>query len=133
PDYGWLSEETTDSPERLGTRRTFVVDPIDGTRAFIEGRDMRCVSLAAVERGRAVAGGRVCPARKETYWAAPGAGAWRDGERLSVGRPATPPVIAGPKAMIAELDGTLREGAKIHPYVPSLAYRLALVASGRID
>eukprot|EP01037_Dinobryon_pediforme_P030629 gene30629-34773_t len=38
PDYGWLSEETADTPRRLGCRRLFVVDPIDGTRAFISGR-----------------------------------------------------------------------------------------------
>ena len=40
PDYGWLSEETADSSERLGLRRTFVVDPIDGTRAFLDGGTM---------------------------------------------------------------------------------------------
>ncbi|MFS8640915.1 MAG: 3'(2'),5'-bisphosphate nucleotidase CysQ, partial [Symbiobacteriaceae bacterium] len=53
PDYGWLSEETTDTTERLSAPRTFVVDPIDGTRAFIAGKATWCVSIALVENGRA--------------------------------------------------------------------------------
>src|SRR5258708_37813956 len=51
PDYGWLSEETADNPERLPKRRIFVVDPIDGTRAVLSGRSEGDVSLALVEPG----------------------------------------------------------------------------------
>ena len=50
PDYGWLSEETADDPARLSRETIFVVDPIDGTRGFIEGDDRWCVSLALVRR-----------------------------------------------------------------------------------
>ena len=56
PDHGWLSEETADTADRLSRRRVFVVDPIDGTRAFIRGEDSWSVSLAVVEDGIAVAG-----------------------------------------------------------------------------
>ncbi|MGO4842995.1 inositol monophosphatase family protein, partial [Rhizobiaceae sp. 2RAB30] len=56
PDYGWLSEETADTPARLEARRTFVVDPIDGTRAFLEGASTWCVSIAVVEDGEPLAG-----------------------------------------------------------------------------
>jgi myo-inositol-1(or 4)-monophosphatase len=56
PDYGWLSEETADNPERLTKSRVFVVDPIDGTRGFIRGEDSWTVSLAVVEDGVATAG-----------------------------------------------------------------------------
>lgn len=133
PDYGWLSEETVDAPARLDARRTFVVDPIDGTRAFIEGQSRWCVSLAVVEKGRPLAGVLVCPVREEVFWASAGEGAWLDGNRLGVREAPARPVIAGPKPMIAELDADLRETAVIHPYVPSLAYRLAMVAAGRID
>ena len=51
PDYGWLSEETADGPERLRARRIFVVDPIDGTRGFLDGQKFWCVSVAVVEDG----------------------------------------------------------------------------------
>src|SRR5690606_33459700 len=72
PDYGWLSEETVDTPERLSARRTFVVDPIDGTRAFLERQDVWCISIAVVEDGRPLAGVLDCPARSEVYVAGAG-------------------------------------------------------------
>ena len=64
PDYGWLSEETADSSARLSARRTFVVDPIDGTRAFIAGKDVWCVSIAIVEQNRSIVGYLNCPVRR---------------------------------------------------------------------
>jgi len=62
PGEGWLSEETADDPARLGCERVWVVDPIDGTQEFIDGIPEWCVSIALVERGRAVAGGIFSPA-----------------------------------------------------------------------
>ena len=56
PDYGWLSEETADDPDRLTRQRLFVVDPIDGTRAFLKDRPWWAVSIAVVEDGRPIAG-----------------------------------------------------------------------------
>ena len=56
PDYGWLSEETADDPARLDRERLFVVDPIDGTRAFVKDRPWWAVSIAIVEAGRPIAG-----------------------------------------------------------------------------
>ena len=79
PDYGWLSEETIDNPDRLGARRLYVVDPIDGTRGFLAGDTRWCVSIAVVERGRPIAGVLDCPARAETYSATPGSGAYKNG------------------------------------------------------
>ena len=52
PSYGWLSEETADTDDRLTRSRVFVVDPIDGTRAFIKGDPRWAVSIALVEAGR---------------------------------------------------------------------------------
>ncbi len=132
PDYGWLSEETADTPERLDTRRVFIVDPIDGTRAFIDDREMWCVSIAVVEDGRPLTGVLACPAMGEFYTASIGGGAVLDGRRLSIDPSPRDPAIAGPKPLV--------EAAKRHfptmrsvPYIPSLAYRIAMVASGRID
>ena len=132
PDYGWLSEETTDSPERLAARRTFVVDPIDGTRAFIEGRRTWCVSIAVVEDGDPLAGVLDCPALDEVYEAVAGGVAIRNGARISVSLPTSPPRIGGPKAMIAAAPDHIRNSRPMS-YVPSLAYRLAMVASGDMD
>ncbi|MDP3897275.1 MAG: 3'(2'),5'-bisphosphate nucleotidase CysQ [Mesorhizobium sp.] len=132
PDYGWLSEETADSPDRLGSRRTFVVDPIDGTRAYLDGRDIWCVSIAVVEQGQPIAGVLECPARGEFFSAISGGGAWLDGKpafaRLAGGRPS----VGGPKAMVDAARPVIGDLDTVS-YVPSLAYRVAMVAAGRID
>jgi len=132
PDYGWLSEETVDTPDRLTARRTFVVDPIDGTRAFLERSDVWCVSIAVVEDGRPLAGVLDCPAREEVYEASPGQGATLNGERISVRQGRTQELVAGPKPFIKALPEKWQP-KKGYPYIPSLAYRLAMVARGVLD
>jgi myo-inositol-1(or 4)-monophosphatase len=133
PHYGWLSEETADNKERLNAPRTFVVDPIDGTRAFIDGRSSWCVSIAVVENGRAVAGVLDCPACGEIFSAVRGGGAHRDGRAISIKTPGRELSLAGPKNMIKALPPEIYSKVAPHPYVPSLAYRIALVASGALD
>jgi myo-inositol-1(or 4)-monophosphatase len=133
PDYGWLSEETADNPERMLHSRVFVVDPIDGTRGFIQGQDSWTVSLAVVENGVAVAGVLFAPARDEMYEASIGGGARLNGKPLVRKAPVRPaPLIPGPGAVLQEL-----QAAGLHytkgPYYPSLAYRLVQVATGKID
>ena len=132
PDYGWLSEETADDPARLAARRTFVVDPIDGTRAFLAGRRTWCVSIAVVEEGRSLAGVLDCPARGEIYAATLGLGSTKDGRPLRVAAPAGPLRIAGPKELVSRFE---KGGPRLDPvsYIPSLAYRLAMVADGSLD
>jgi len=135
PDYGWLSEESEDSDPQLrqDAAKTFVVDPIDGTRAFIDGRDAWCVSVAIVEKRRAVVGVLSCPALGFTYHAASGNGAWKDGRRL--GMPPSPPkpTIAAPKSLSPAINKAFPEGYHHHKHIPSLAYRLAMVAEGALD
>ena len=133
PDYGWLSEETADTPERLTARRTFVVDPIDGTRAFIDGRDIWCVSIAVVEDGLPLAGVLECPVRNEFYQAEVGGPALLNGDRIAVAAEKSSPLrIAGPKPMLKAAPAFMRAGPDI-PYIPSLAYRIAMVAKGALD
>ena len=132
PDYGWLSEETVDDLSRLDRARTFVVDPIDGTRGYLAGGANWCVCVAVVEAGRPVLAAIDAPARRERYWAMAGEGAFRDGERLRI----VPRVdlhgarLAGTRRAVERL-GDL--GAEIATYIPSLALRLSLVASGALD
>lgn len=64
---GWLSEETADSPDRLGKDRVWVVDPLDGTKEFVMGIPEWCVSIGLVEKGSPVAGGIYNPATGETF------------------------------------------------------------------
>lgn len=133
PAYGWLSEETTDSPARLGQERVFIVDPIDGTRGFIKGEDSWTISLAVVEAGRPIAGVIYAPARDEMYAAGIGLGATRNGVRMQVSRTASAsPIIPVPAAVHNEL-ATLGLNYTKGPAYPSLAYRLVQVAAGTLD
>jgi myo-inositol-1(or 4)-monophosphatase len=133
PDYGWLSEETADSPERLSARRTFVVDPIDGTRAFIAGKDVWCVSIAIVENGRSIAGYLNCPVRREEYLALAGGGARLNGQLMAKREARWPIRMSGPKPLLSTLPAAFAAKCDFHPSVPSLAYRIAMIAAGALD
>lgn len=133
PGYGWLSEESADAPERLAAPRTFVVDPIDGTRAFIAGYKVWCVSIAVVEDGRALAGVLACPASDEVYCAARGTGARLNGQPIAVRQPQAALALGGSRTMMKALPAELYERVRPYTYVPSLAYRVALVARGALD
>jgi myo-inositol-1(or 4)-monophosphatase len=134
PDYGWLSEESVDTRERLGRRRAFIVDPIDGTRGFIRGEDSWSVSLAVVEDGVPIAGVIYAPVRDEMYEASLGGGALLNGRPLV--RERTPgrlsPLIPAPGAVHQELQAAGLDYTR-GPAYPSLAYRLIQVATGKLD
>src|SRR5262245_17632438 len=135
PDYGWLSEETADSAERLGKRRTFVVDPIDGTRAFLYGRTEWCISLALIEAERPVAAVLLLPALDNLYRAVAGGGADLNGGRVATsGRSELAGArFAGPRRFARPAVEAAGGSIKAVQLVPSLAYRLAMVASGEFD
>lgn len=82
PSAGWLSEESTDHPERLDKGLAWLVDPIDGTRDFIRGRPGWCISVALVSERRPLIGMLAAPARGEEWLGIAGQGAWRNGEVL---------------------------------------------------
>lgn len=137
PDYGWLSEETVDSPDRLEKETVFVVDPIDGTRAFIAGKPTWCVSVAVVTRGTPVAGVLVAPALAETFVAGPTGLAFKNREGIAfdpmVDEGRRPLQIAAPESLVKGLAERIRRPIERVGHVPSLAYRLAMIADGRID
>ena len=135
PDYGWLSEETADAPDRLACRRVWVVDPIDGTRDFLRGRSGWAVSVALVEDGVVVLGALAAPARGQLFTAAIGSGATVDGQPLRVtGRE----VLAG-LSMPADGHGLAASfwpepwDAVAVEKPNSLALRIAKVAAGEAD
>lgn len=133
PDYGWLSEEGVDDEARLSKKRCFIVDPIDGTRAFIRGDDCWSICLAVVEDGQAVAGVVYAPARDELYHACLNGGAFLNGTKLPIAGDARElPLILGPAAVHNELN----DAGAAHtqgPAYPSLALRLVAAASGGLD
>ena len=134
PDYGWLSEETADNSDRLTCGRVFIVDPIDGTRAFLAGGDEWTVSIAIVEDGRPVSGAVYCPRRNEMFLATEGGGAYLNSSRMSVShqREVSGASLTGPHSIISNMD-VRATGLQSTEVMRSLAYRLAIVADGRVD
>lgn len=135
PDYGWLSEESPDDPARLSAGRCFVIDPIDGTRAFIEGNEGFSVCIAVVEDGFPVAGVVHLPALGMTYAAKAGSVATRNGTPIQPSEAAlSGATVLATKAALAPhyWRGGQPPDLKRH-FRSSLAWRLCLVAEGRFD
>jgi myo-inositol-1(or 4)-monophosphatase len=133
PGDGWLSEESENDPARLDARRVWVVDPIDGTRAYIAGREDWSISAALVEAGRPVVAALYAPATEELFLATAGEGATRNGVSIRAsGGGLDGARVAGPKRMMERV--VARAPALIVvPRIHSLALRLARVAQGQID
>ena len=132
--FGWLSEESQDDRTRLSAKRLFIVDPIDGTRSYLAGREDWSIVAAVVDKGRPVAAAVYAPVDDELYLAASGEGATRNGSRIATtgGSALAGARIAGPKSMLDRL--TAIDPKTIHePKIHSLALRMTRVAEGRID
>jgi myo-inositol-1(or 4)-monophosphatase len=132
-EYGWLSEETADSPERLERGDVFVVDPIDGTRGFLRGEPDWCISVAIVSGGIPRSAVLYCPPRGQTFAASHGGGAWLNGRRLAGGSRTQARKLTGSRRINQAIASQFPQRFEVHPFLPSLAYRLALVAAGEID
>ncbi len=86
PAYGWLSEETADNDDRLKCRRVWIVDPLDGTKEFINGIPEFAVAIALIEDGVPVLGVTYNPIKREMYWSARGVGCHLNSQRVRVTR-----------------------------------------------
>jgi myo-inositol-1(or 4)-monophosphatase len=134
PDYGWLSEESADDETRLGKRLTWIVDPIDGTRSYLAGREDWCVSVALVENTFPVLAAVYAPATDEFFFAARGQGATRNdlAVHATAGTRFDFPRMAGPKPLVQRLSDASGE-ITLFPRIGSLALRLCRVAQGSLD
>lgn len=134
-DDGWLSEETEDDRARLSSRRVWVVDPIDGTRSFADGVAEFTVCVALVTGDRPVLGFVYNPATEEMFEAVAGHGATRNGEPMRASAVAR---LDEAHIVASRFESRRRDFAALMPTAAlsslgSLAYKLALVATGRYD
>jgi myo-inositol-1(or 4)-monophosphatase len=136
PGEGWLSEETADDSHRLSRRRCWVVDPIDGTREFVQGIPEWCISVGLVEGGVPVAGGILNPATGERVVGSGETGVTLNGDPVPPRRDRS---LAGARVFASRSEVGRGEWDRFQgaPFevVPcgSVAYKLALVACGRCD
>ena len=135
PSYGWLSEESEDDRERLKSRRVWIIDPIDGTRAFLRHLPEWTISAALIEDGVPVLGVVFNPAKQEFFHAVRGQGATLNGQRIHVSSKST---LEG--ARLIASGGLFKKRIWKEPWpevetewVNSVAYRIALVAAGHAD
>jgi len=135
PEDGWLSEESPDCLERLQKRRVWVIDPIDGTKAFISGGPEYCISVGLIEQGRPIVAGIFNPSTDELFTATRGGGL-----RLN-SKPVTPPASwSGQHPVIAlnQWEQQIGRFTSLDPSINkrpmrSIAWVLALAATGRIE
>ena len=135
PDDGWLSEESPDSPARLEKARVWVIDPIDGTKAYISRDPEFCISVALVERGRPVVAAIFNPSTNELFSARRGGGLLFNDEPTlwQEHRTSRQPVVAlSPWEQEIGRFTSLEAHAARRP-MRSIAWALALAASGRIQ
>ncbi|MEE3234102.1 MAG: 3'(2'),5'-bisphosphate nucleotidase CysQ [Candidatus Latescibacterota bacterium] len=136
PNYGWLSEETIDDDERLNKKHVWIIDPIDGTREFVEGIPEYVICIALVENGAPIVGVQYNPALDQLFAAIRNGGSFLNGKRIfcSESRDLS-------KASVAVSRSEYKRG-EIEPFrsymgeltpIGSVAYKLALVASGHYD
>ncbi len=134
PDYGWLSEESVDDEARLGKPLVWIVDPIDGTRSYLAGREDWCVSVALVEGASPVLAAVFAPVTEEFFFASRGGGAVRNDRPVhaTAGTDLDFSRVAGPKPLVERLNRGPGE-ISLYPRIGSLALRLCRVAEGRLD
>ncbi len=136
PHYGWLSEETVDSRQRLAAERVWIVDPIDGTNSFIAGRPEFAISIALATGGQPRLAVVYNPAREELYHATRGGGAFRNRQPIRVSRGGN----AGQGGLILASRSELRRGEfaslaarwRIRT-LGSTAYKMVRIAEGDGD
>jgi myo-inositol-1(or 4)-monophosphatase len=133
---GWLSEEDTDDRARLACEVVWVVDPLDGTREFVDGIPEWCISVGLVVGGTAVAGGTSNPATGESFLGSLDCGVSYNGQAACV---TTRDSLDGAVILASRQEHKRGEwqrfadsGFEVRP-VGSVAYKLSLVAAGLAD
>ena len=133
---GWLSEETADDRSRLACRRVWIVDPLDGTREFVQGIPEWCISIGLVEEGRPVAAGIANPATGDCVVGSAETGVLLNGQPARVSSRASlegATVLASRSEVRKGQWGRFQGGPFRVVPMGSVALKLALVAAGRYD
>jgi myo-inositol-1(or 4)-monophosphatase len=134
PDYGWLSEESVDDRTRLSRPRVWIIDPIDGTRAYLGGREDWSISAALVEGGKPRLAAVFAPATDEFFFASADGGATRNNAAIKASAGAGVDIdrMAGPHFLLNRVRGTTSPELKNFK-IGSLALRISRVAQGALD
>lgn len=135
PEYGWLSEESADSDERLSRERVWIVDPLDGTKEFINRISEFCVAIALAERGEPILGVTYNPVTREMFWAARGMGCHLNDRPVKVTRTRTlgRAKILASRSEVARGEWDALAATFNASPTGSVAYKLAMIAGAKGD
>jgi myo-inositol-1(or 4)-monophosphatase len=133
PGAVFVSEEDEEMAEIPEKGMAIIGDPIDGTRGFLAGNPNWAVALALLEEFHPVAGVVCCPALDRTIVAEVGRGAFLNGERLANAPTGQLRRLTGSQRINALLAERFGDSYEIVEFIPSLACRLVMVATGEID
>lgn len=132
PDDGWLSEETADNLDRLKHTRVWVVDPIDGTREYVQGIPEYAISVALVENGTPIVAAVFNPVTNELFHAVKNQGAWLHDQRLAcLSRPSEKLLLLASRSEYKRGEWDRFQHHHHVQQVGSIAYKLALIAAGK--
>ncbi|MDP6907286.1 MAG: 3'(2'),5'-bisphosphate nucleotidase CysQ [Candidatus Marinimicrobia bacterium] len=136
PNDGWLSEETVDTKERLEKSRVWIVDPLDGTKEFIEGIPHFSISIALVEDGHPVIGIVYNPSTEEMFYAEKEKGAYLNGSNVKISikeKLIDSSIVVSRSEYRKKLWDEYKENfSEINP-IGSVAYKLGLVGANQYD
>ena len=136
PDFGWLSEETKDSSNRLNKEYVWVVDPMDGTKEFIEGIPHFVVSIGLVKNGAPIIGVLYNPVTEEIFYSEKGQGAYYNHKPIKCSTNEEMneiDIVVSRSEIKAGLWKEYNNVFKNKHEIGSVAYKLGLVASGQYD
>lgn len=135
PDDAWLSEEDPDNHDRLKNPRVWIIDPLDGTREFINKNPEFAVSIGLVVNGVAVLGAIYNPITNELFSAAKGAGAWKNKEQVFASRNQDTSKISLLASVSEDKRGEWEKFKKIFSVsmIGGSAYKMGLIGAGRAD
>ncbi len=129
PEAGWLSEETLDNPDRLSMSKLWIVDPIDGTRDFVRGRNGWAISIGFAQAGQVTHAALNAPALVHSWVATLGGGAFKNGHRMRASQCTTMEGARVPADNLPKIDRDLIMVEKPN----SIAVRIAMVANDEAD
>lgn len=135
PDYGWISEESEHNNFNDKKVVNFIVDPIDGTKGFLDHSPYWCIGVAIEENNQIVAAAIICPALNEFYYGAKGSSIYFNDKVFApiVKSPQQELVLALPTKLLSRVKNKKFNNFVLYGYVPSLLYKILLCARGLID
>lgn len=134
PDHAILCEETVDDKSRLDNELCWIIDPLDGTKEFINRNGEFTVNIALVKKGEPVVGVIYIPVTKQLYYASEGNGAYYSDKKIKVSKRRRNLVMAVSRSHISSRENLLMRDDKVGKVIiKGSSIKGCLIACGDAD